>query len=94
MSSYAEAPEVNYESAQPQIILDFSGVPIFGKDPDSGKWIRVSPSLLTAGDLLYFVYDESGALLWIVRPKQPEPAVPDMKLGRTAFFFTSPTIRS
>ena len=78
VSSFAEAPEVNYESAQPHIVLDFSSVMLFGMDPDNGKWTRVSPSLLTAGDQLYFVYDESGALLWIVRPKQPESLIPDM----------------
>ena len=73
VSSYTKAPSVKYEKTTPLFMTGFGGVTVYGRDNGSGTWVPISPSELSPGDVLYFVYDANDKLMWILKPKQPKP---------------------
>ena len=70
VSSYATRPEIDLENADSERLTRFTGIDVFVWDKTNSVWKLGSPSHLREGDMLYFVYDKSGALRWIVRPDQ------------------------
>lgn len=78
VSDLTVQPVVDAESADSICITDLDGVSVYDWDKDGAAWVTSNPNRLAAGDLVYLVYDENEALLWIVRPQKPEaPEMPD-----------------
>ena len=78
VSDLAAQPVVDAESADSISVSNLDGVSVYDWDKDGAAWVTANPNGLAAGDLVYLVYDENEALLWIVRPQKPEePEFPD-----------------
>lgn len=65
-------PVVDTETAETVTVTSFDGVSVYDWDASAADWISSNPNRLAAGDLVYLVYDENDALLWVVRPETPE----------------------
>ena len=78
VSDLTAQPVVDVESADSISVSNLDGVSVYDWDKDGAAWVTANPNGLAAGDLVYLVYDENEALLWIVRPQKPEePEEPD-----------------
>ena len=78
VSDLTALPVVDTESADSISVANLDGVCVYDWDKDAAAWVTSNPNRLAAGDLVYLVYDENEALLWIVRPQKPEaPEMPD-----------------
>ena len=78
VSDLTAQPTVDEETAESLTVTSFDGVSVYDRDAEAADWVVSNPNRLAAGDYVYLVYDESGALLWVVRPEKPsEPEVPD-----------------
>lgn len=78
VSDLTAQPSVDEETAESLTVTSFDGVSVYDRDADAADWVVSNPNRLAAGDLVYLVYDETGALLWVVRPEKPaEPEIPD-----------------
>ena len=78
VSDLTAQPTVDEETAESLTVTSFDGVSVYDRDAEAADWVVSNPNRLAAGDYVYLVYDESGALLWVVRPEKPaEPEMPD-----------------
>ena len=70
VSAWTAYPSIDYGKCDPLVMTSFSGVSVYNGG-DGGKWSKGSPSDLSLGDMVYFVYSGE-QLIWILRPKAPE----------------------
>ena len=81
LKSYMAAPTLSEKNLETKKMTDFTGVSIFSYDKLNERWITVYAGSLEVDDLLYFVYDKDGNLIWIVKPTQPVFSIGDLDLG-------------
>ncbi len=72
VNDWTEYPKVEMSKTETKIMTDFSGVILYSWDKSAGAWVEITPDDLFPGDVLYFVYDKDGNLLWILRPPVPK----------------------
>ena len=72
VNDWTEYPKVDAGKCETKIMTDFSGVVLYSWDKGAGAWVEITPDDLYPGDVLYFVYDGDGNLLWILRPPVPK----------------------
>ena len=70
-------PTVDTETAEEITVTNFDGVSVYKWDPENLVWTTSNPNRLAEDDAVYLVYDENGALLWVVIPEKPEEPTPD-----------------